>query len=143
MPYNHTPRPKIEKYRSQEQWEENTLPEVEDQILPASTLQAPISQINQENRLREESSSSIKNAKEFVIYQKKQKTRPNVTTIQGQKEPIFINLDDSHVSTRSQENVLNTPSSSSNSQNLLEITQSTGVSEQDEPNILSNFMEIK
>lgn len=52
-------------------------------------------------------------------------------------------MDDSCVSTGSQENVLNTPSSTSALQNLLEITQSTGVSEKEEPNIFTNFLEIK
>lgn len=37
-PYNHTPRPEIEKLRNQEHWEENTLQEAEEHVLPPSTL---------------------------------------------------------------------------------------------------------
>lgn len=45
-PYNHTPRPEIEKFRNQEQWEENTLQEAKEQVLPPSTLRTPTSQTN-------------------------------------------------------------------------------------------------
>lgn len=38
IPYNHTPRPNIEEFRNQEQWEENTLQEEEEHVLPPSTL---------------------------------------------------------------------------------------------------------
>lgn len=70
-PYNHTPRKNIEKYKNQEHWEETTLQEVEEQILPPSTLHTPISQRKQEKWPREESSSSAKSAKEFIVYEKK------------------------------------------------------------------------
>lgn len=142
-PYNHTPRAGIERYRNQEPWEENTLQEAEEQTLPPSTLQTTTSQNGQDKRPREESSSSAKGEKEFIHYQKKSRTDSKGTTTLGQKEPIIINLHDSQVSTGTEETVIIPPSSSSISQNLLEITQSAGLSEQKEPNFFTNFLEIK
>jgi len=62
--------------------------------------------------------------------------------LQGQKEPILINLDDSQVSIGTEEPVISTPSSST-SHNLLEITQSAGASEIEDSNVVTNFLEIK
>lgn len=52
-------------------------------------------------------------------------------------------MDDSRVSIESEEIFLNTPSYSFVSWNLLEITQLEGEGEQEEPNIFTNFLEIK
>lgn len=43
-PYNHTPRPEIEKFMNQDKWEENTLQEVEEQIPSRTTLHTPVPQ---------------------------------------------------------------------------------------------------
>ena len=52
---------------NQDQWEENTLQEVEEYILSNSTLHTPISQNKQQKRPREEPSSSANISKEFII----------------------------------------------------------------------------
>lgn len=118
-PYNHTPRPEIEKFRNQEQWEENTLQEEEEHVLPPSTLQTPISQTKHDKRPREGSSSSVIGEKEFIHYQKKSriesKGTTTTTTTQGKKEPIIINLDDSRVSVGKEEPSITLSSSSSTS----------------------------
>jgi len=69
-PYNHTHRPKIEKFMNQDQWEENTLQEEEEHMLSTTTLHALVLQDKHGKRQREEPSSSACkeiSAQEFII----------------------------------------------------------------------------
>lgn len=43
-PYTHTPRPEIEQYMNQIQWEENTLQEAEEHVISTTTSQTPTPQ---------------------------------------------------------------------------------------------------
>ena len=52
-PYNHNPRLEIEKFMNQDQWEENTLQEVEEQTLSTATLHTLVPQDKQGKRKRE------------------------------------------------------------------------------------------
>jgi len=41
-PYTHTPGPEIEKFMNQDLWEENTLREAEEHVMPTTTSQTPL-----------------------------------------------------------------------------------------------------
>ena len=75
-PYAHTPKPEIEQYMNQGEWQENTLQEVEEQVLSRTTSEIPIPREKIDKRLREDDYPSVTkfSAKEFKIYRKKIKT---------------------------------------------------------------------
>jgi len=75
-PYVHTQRPEIEKYMKQHTWVENTLQEIEEQILSKIALETPIPKEKTDKRPRHDDSPSVTevSAKEFKIYTKKIKT---------------------------------------------------------------------
>ena len=79
--YIHNSRPDIEQYANQLECVENTLQEVEEQLVSTSSMQTPIPQEKSSKIQREEGSSSTTGSevKEFRIsYRKRAKVTPRV-----------------------------------------------------------------
>jgi hypothetical protein len=75
-PYAHVPKPEIEKFMNQTEWEENTLLDTEQQPPPASISQTTTPQVPVEKRPRKEVSPSVTevSAEDFQVYRKRPKT---------------------------------------------------------------------
>ena len=58
-PYAYIVRPKIEQYENKKEWQENTLQEVEEQIVTQTASQTPIPQEKDTKRSRESLSPTI------------------------------------------------------------------------------------
>jgi hypothetical protein len=82
VPYAHEPKPEIEKFANQTEWEPDTLideeqqTKVEQQTPSTSALTATTPQVNKEKRPRQESSPLVTevSSDEFQIHSKKPKT---------------------------------------------------------------------
>jgi hypothetical protein len=75
-PYVHAPKPKIEKFMNQTEWESNTLVEIEQQDPLVIISQMTTPQVPKEKRPRKDSSPPITevSAEDFQLYTKRPKT---------------------------------------------------------------------
>jgi hypothetical protein len=75
-PYAHVPKPEIEKFMNQTEWEENTLIDTEQQPPSASISQTNTPQAPAEKRPRKDVSPSVTevSADDFQVYRKRPKT---------------------------------------------------------------------
>jgi hypothetical protein len=99
-PYAHVPRPEIEKFMNQTQWEENTLIDTEPQSSPAIFSQTTTPQVPVEKRPRKDVSPSVTevSAEDFQVYRKRPKTshtpdrsggeETQSTTMEGEHSPL-------------------------------------------------------
>jgi hypothetical protein len=86
-PYAHVPKPEIEKFMNQTEWEVNTLEDTEQQSPPAIFSQTTTPQIPKEKRPRKDASPSITevSAEDFQVYKKRPKTS-HTTDRSGEEE---------------------------------------------------------
>jgi hypothetical protein len=128
-PYTHEPRPEVEKFANQTEWEPDTLEDVEpvvreEQQGPSSSaLPATTPQVLKEKRPRQESSSPVieVSIEEFQIHSKKPKTMSTVGTTVGattltttgekQLTSSFGSSQHKEVTVKSRDSPLGTPSS--------------------------------
>ena len=75
-PYPHVPKPEVEKFMNQTEWEENTLLDTEQQPPPSSISHTTNPQVPVEKRPRKEVSPSVTKvfAEDFQVYRKRPKT---------------------------------------------------------------------
>jgi hypothetical protein len=87
VPYVHTPKPKIEKFMNQTEWESNTLVEIEQQYPSVIVSQTTTPQVPKEKRPRKDTSPSITefSAEDFQLHTKRTKTSLTPDTA-GEKE---------------------------------------------------------
>jgi hypothetical protein len=76
-PYAHVPKPEIEKFMNQSEWEVNTLEEAEQQSPPTIISQTTTPQVPKEKRPRKDISPSITevSAEDFQVYKKRPKNQ--------------------------------------------------------------------
>jgi hypothetical protein len=86
-PYVHAPKPEIEKFMNQTEWEVNTLEEVEQQSPSVIISQTTTPQIPKEKRPRKDASPSVTevSAEDFQVYKKRPKTT-HTTDRSGEEE---------------------------------------------------------
>jgi hypothetical protein len=86
-PYAHTPKPDIEKFTNQTEWEPNTLVELEQQDPSVTISQMITPQVPNEKRPRKDSSPPITkvSAKDFQLHTKRPKTS-HIPDTAGEKE---------------------------------------------------------
>jgi hypothetical protein len=75
-PYAHVPKPEIEKFMNQTEWEENTLLKIEQQPSPSNISHTSTPQVQVEKRYIKEVSPSVTkvSAEDFQVYRKRTKT---------------------------------------------------------------------
>jgi hypothetical protein len=114
IPYVHSPKPEIEKFANQTEWEENTLEETEEQSPSLIVSQTNMPQFPKEKRPRKDSSPSVTevSAEDFQLYTKRPKPTPTTDTAseKGTQSDTAMKNDQSPLITSSQQI---TPSSSS------------------------------
>jgi hypothetical protein len=101
-PYAHVPKPEIEKFMNQTEWEVNTLEDSEQQPPSASVSQTITPQVPAEKRTRKDVSSSVTevSAEDFQVYKKRPKTShttdrsgeeetQSTTVVEGEHSPLF------------------------------------------------------
>ena len=102
-PYAHVPKPEIEKFMNQTEWEENIMIDIEQQFSPANISQTITPQVPVEKRPRKEVSPSVTevSAEDFHIYRKRPKTShtpdrsggeetQSTTVMEGEHSPLFL-----------------------------------------------------
>jgi hypothetical protein len=87
IPYVHTPKPEIEKFVNQTEWEVNTLEEVEQQSPSVIISQTTTPQVPKEKRPRKDTSPSVTevSAEDFQVHTKRPKAS-HTTDTTGEKE---------------------------------------------------------
>jgi hypothetical protein len=87
VPYVHTPKPEIEKFTNQTEWEPNTLVEIEQQDLSVTIPQMTTPQVPKEKRPRKDISPSVTEvlAEDFQLHTKRPKTSHTFDTA-GEKK---------------------------------------------------------
>jgi hypothetical protein len=87
VPYVHTPKPEIEKFANQTEWESNTLVEIEQQDPSVTVSQTTTPQVPKEKRPRKDTSPSVTevSAEDFQLHTKRPKTSHTSDTA-GEKE---------------------------------------------------------
>lgn len=92
-PYAHTPRPEIEQYMNQEEWQENTLQEVGEQVFISTTAQTPTPREKHAKRARERISPLVLEIQQskFIMYKKK-KNNPLEEPSQEESSQEYITL---------------------------------------------------
>jgi hypothetical protein len=87
IPYVHAPKPEIEKFVNQMEWEANTLEEVEQQSPPIIISQTTTPQVPKEKRPRKDISPSVTevSAEDFQVHTKRPKAS-HTTDTTGEKE---------------------------------------------------------
>jgi hypothetical protein len=86
-PYVHAPKPKIEKFVNQTEWEANTLEDTEQQSLSTTISQTTTPQVPKEKIPRKDVSPSVTevSAKDFQVYKKRPRTS-HTTNRYGEEE---------------------------------------------------------
>jgi hypothetical protein len=87
VPYVHTPKPEIEKFANQTEWEPNTLVEIEQQDPSVTISQTTTPQVPKEKRSRKDTSPSVTevSAEDFQLHTKRLKSSHTIDTA-GEKE---------------------------------------------------------
>jgi hypothetical protein len=87
VPYVHTPKPEIEKFTNQTEWEPNTLVEIEQQDPSVTISQTTTPQVPKEKISRKDTSPSVTevSAEDFQLHTKRPKTSHTSDTA-GEKE---------------------------------------------------------
>jgi hypothetical protein len=101
-PYAHVPKPEIEKFMNQTEWEVNTLEDAEQQSPPTIFSQTTTPHIPKEKRPRKDASPSITevSTEDFQVYKKRPKTShttdrsreeetQSTTVVEGEHSPLF------------------------------------------------------
>jgi len=86
IPYVHSPKPKIEKFKNQTEWEENNLEETEEQSPSLIISQTNMPQVPKDKRLKKDSSPSVTevSVKNFQLHTKRPKST-HVTDMASEK----------------------------------------------------------
>jgi hypothetical protein len=99
-PYAHVPKPEIEKFMNQTEWEENTLIDTEQQSSPANISHTSTPQVQAEKRARKEVSPSVTkvSAEDFQVYRKRTKTNHTPDRSRGEETQSTIVMEGPHSS---------------------------------------------
>jgi hypothetical protein len=97
-PYAHVPKPEIEKFMNQTEWEENTLTDIEQHPSPAIISQTITPQVPVEKRPRKEVSPSVTevSAEDFQVYRKRPKTSHTPDRSGGEETQSTIVMEGEH-----------------------------------------------
>jgi hypothetical protein len=107
VPYVHTPKPEIEQFTNQTEWEPNTLVEIEQQDPSVIILQMTTPQVPKEKISRKDTSPSITevSAEDFQLHTKRPKANhtPDTAGEKGIQSTETMKDDRSLLSTRSKQ----------------------------------------
>lgn len=100
-PYFDTSRPKIERYKNQLEWMENTLQEADEKLVSTSTIQTLVTQEKIGKLNREEESPSVTEipSEDFkIMYRKRNKINSNLMLSKDSDQEDIITTKDTPVS---------------------------------------------
>jgi hypothetical protein len=107
VPYVHTPKPEIEKFSNQTEWEPHTLVEMEQQDPLVIISQTTTPQVPKEKRPRKDTSPSVfeVSAEDFQLHTKRPKTSHTSHTVgeKGIQSTATMKYDRSLLSTRNKQ----------------------------------------
>jgi len=135
-PYNHTPRPELEKYTNQEEWSEGTLQEAYENIISTPHVNTLVTKTNPLNRTTEETTFDPNLVKDSIIQPK----NLNIGLIMssGSRKLDFIDLGDQEEASR-----IGTTDPNYSFSKPMEIIQSKEANTAGYVNRFSKYREIK